>query len=206
MNRLKTGEFFINAAKFRGEADAKEALRRRLEPYGIKIVSVNLSEHRFERVRGDGTVDRSYQERINRIQALEQETAREVLNIQAVAADKEREFNNIQAVVNALLAEAEGYKNQARLRGDSYAETKRNEGEAILAAGQAEVEGLMSQIAALSGPGGLAILKLDLSKQLQKGEPKFVIMGQKSTAETLEVKRIDANELLRQIGIWEGLK
>ena len=205
MNRLKTGEFFINAAKYQGEADAKEALHRRLGPYGIKIVSVNLSEHRFERVLADGTVDRLYQERINRIQALEQETAREMLNIQAVAADKEREYNNAQAVVNSQIADAQGYKNQTRARGDAYAEAKHYVAEGVLVTGRAEVDGLTAQIAALSGPGGRAILKLDLSKQLLKSDPKFVVMGQSARFEGIEVKRIDTNELLKQIGIFEGL-
>ncbi|NLF24179.1 MAG: hypothetical protein GX589_00785 [Deltaproteobacteria bacterium] len=206
MNRLKTGEFLINVAKYRGESDAKKALQDRLGPYGINIVSVNLSEHRFERVLADGSIDRSYQERINRIQALEQETAREVLNIEAVKADKEREYNNIQAVVNAQVAEAEGYKNQARLRGDGYSEAKQNEAKGVLASGQAQASGLAAQVAALSGPGGRAILKLDLSRNLQKAEPKFVLMGKTAPGEEgIEVKRIDTNELLKQIGVFEGL-
>ncbi|MCO6430514.1 MAG: SPFH domain-containing protein [Deltaproteobacteria bacterium] len=204
MNELRTAEFFDNKRKFEGGERVKQAMQERLEKWGIVIHSVNLGEHRFERLLRDGTIDSSYQEKINEVQTKDEETKRERLRKATVEADKAREFNDMQAEVNRMLAEVEGYKNQAKVRGDAYLETKTNEAKAVLAAGRAEVDGLIEQINALSGPGGEAILKLELAKHLIQANPKFFIMG--SGEGSMEVKKVDANELLRQIGLIEAMK
>jgi len=206
MNKLKTAEFFDNKAKYRGESEVLTALKQRLGGYGINVHSVNLKEHRFERVLLDGTVDRSYQERINQVQTLMQETERENLRKETVIADKKREKNNTQAMVNRLVAEADGYKEQSKFRGDAYQEARINNAEAVLAAGKAEVEGIREQVKALSGPGGNAILKLELAHQLLKNNPQFIVLQQPNKSDGIAVNRIDTNELLDQIGILEGLK
>jgi SPFH domain / Band 7 family len=206
MNELNTAQFFDNKEKFDAGERAKEAMQKKLEPWGILINSVNLGEHRFERVLKDGTLDASYQERINEVQTLDEKTKREKLRKATVEADKAREFNDKQAEVNRILAEANGYLNQAKLKGDGYFDSKTNEAKAILASGKAEVDGLIEQINALSGPGGEAILKLELVKNLISSNARFFIMGGAAGRDSLEVKKTDTNEILRQIGIFEGLK
>ena len=206
MNELRTSQFFDNKQKFAGGDRAKEEMHKRLEPWGIVVHSVNLGEHRFERVLRDGTIDASYQEKINEVQTLDEKTKREKLRKATVEADKAREFNDVQAEVNRQVAEAHGYNNQAKLKGDGYYEAKSNESKAILAAGKAEVDGLIEQINALAGPGGEAILKLELVKNLVKSNPKFFVMGSSGGNNSLEVKKVDANDLLKQIGLIEGMK
>jgi len=206
MNKLRTSEFFINEAKYRGESEVRVAMSERLEKHGIYIQSVNLKEHRFERVVPGGTIDRSYQERINQVQTLEQETEREKLRKATVVADKSREFNNTQANVNRRIEEAEGFKKQAQFRGDGYFESKGNVAKGIIAAGEAYVKGLQEQIRALSGPGGESILKLELAKSLLKSNPKFVLMGTgKGGSGQLDVRRVDTNDLMEQVGVFEAL-
>ena len=212
MNKLKTSEFFNNEAKYRGESEVKAAMIARLQKHGITIQSVNLKEHRFERVLNDGEVDRSYQERINQVQTLEQETEREKLRRATVVAEKSRAYNNVQAEVNRLIEEAEGYKKQAQFRGNGYYDARSNEAKGITAEGEAFVKGLREKINALTGPGGKAILKLEIAKSLLASNPRFIVTGSKSNkvgsagGNSIDVKKIDTNQLLDQIGVFEALK
>ncbi len=208
MNKLKTSEFFNNIAKYNGEKQVRDAMSQRLEKHGIIVQSVNLKEHRFERVLSDGAVDRSYQERINQVQTLEQETEREKLRKDTVIAEKSREFNNVQAQINRILEEAEGIKRQSQFKGDGYYAAKSNDAKTIKAEGESYVKGLQEQINALNGPGGRALLKLELAKSLLKSNPKFILMNNSNNAsgQGVEVRKTDTNELIGQIGIFEGLK
>lgn len=206
MNELHTAQFFDNKEKFDAGERAKEAMQKALEKWGIIVNSVNLGEHRFERELRDGSIDASYQERINEVQTLDEKTKREKLRKATVEADKAREFNDKQAEVNRQIAEANGYLNQAKLKGSGYFDSKSNEAKAIFASGKAEVDGLIEQINALNGPGGEAILKLELARNLISSNPKFIVMGGGSGKDSLEVKKTDTNEILRQLGLIEGLK
>ncbi len=205
MNELKTAQFFQRDARYQAISKVKKHMVKMLEPYGIEIEGVIFDEHRFERVRLDGTVDTSYQQKIDETQKLREDTERERLRVDTVKAKKTQELNETQAQVNRMVAEANGYLNQAKLRGDAYFASKQNESQGILAKGRSEVEGLRAQVDALNGPGGQAILKLAMVKQLMKGEPKFVVVGGEK-GNSIDLKRLDTNQLLAQIGIVEGLK
>lgn len=206
MNRLKTSEFLDNTAKYKGQEEIHTLLQKRLKPFGIVVESVNLKEHRFERTLPDGAVDRSYQDRINQVQTLEEQTVRENLRKNTVVADKKREENNTRAQVNRMVEDARGYKKQAVLRADAYFKAKQNDAKAIEIAGKAEVEGLKVKIKALAGDGGVDILKLELVKQLLKANPRFVLLDRSKGSQSIGVDRIDVNDLLGQIGVIEGLE
>jgi hypothetical protein len=167
---------------------------------------VNLDNFQFERVLPDGSIDTSYQDKLTEIQKLHQDTERERSRIETVKAKKLQELNVAVAKVNRQVAEAQGYKNQSTLRGDGYYQAKTNEAQGILATGQAVAAGLVEQINALSGPGGEAILRLELAKQLQQGDPKFIVMGDGAVGSSVDVRKVDTNELMNQIGMLEGLQ
>lgn len=206
MNALTTDKFLDEAERYRAVDAARAEMQRRLEPLGIEILRVNLDDFRFERVGRDGTVDTSYQDKLTEIQKLHQDTEREGSRIATVKAKKAQELNNAAAVVNRQVAEADGYKAQAMVRGDSYYEAKSNEAEALLAAGKAEVTGIIERIAALSGPGGEAILRLELARHLLQSNPQFVLMGEGGGNSSMEVRRVDTNELLQQMGLLDALR
>jgi hypothetical protein len=208
MNELKTSQFFDNKQKYEAGEKAKVAIQDRVKKWGITIHSVNLGEHRFERTLRDGSIDASYQDKINEVQTTEEKTKREKLRKATVEADKEREYNDKQAEVNRVVAEVDGYKNQAKLNGDAYFEAKGNEAKSILAAGKAQVDGLIEQINALSGPGGEAILKLEIVKNLIQSNPSFFVLNSSSSSGSgdIQVRKVDTNELLKQIGLIEGMK
>ncbi len=206
MNHLRTAEFASVEARYKAVADVKRSMNDRLNRYGIEILRVNLDDFQFERLLPDGSVDSSYQEKLTQIQKLHEDTNREISRRETIRAKKQKEYNDSQAKVNQRTAEADGYRNQAKLRGDGYLEAKRNDAKAILAKGQAEAEAVVQQISALSGPGGQALLKLELVKALIARNPQFVLLDSGKGSNELGVRRTDTNELLNQIGVLEGLK
>jgi len=202
MNVLKTRDFFNPEDRQRAVDQVRSALNSRLNPEGIVVEKVVYNEHRFERRISEKETDRTYQEQIDRTQALNQQTEQEEKKVKSVIEAKRREFNEAQARVNRQLEEAEGYKRQATLRGDGYLEAKKNEAEQVRTVGKNEVEGLKKQIEALSGPGGEALLRLTLVKELIAGNPKFVVVNSADGKKLgLDLNKMDLNNLFDQIGV-----
>jgi len=201
MNILRTKDFFSREATDRAVAQVRESLTRRLKSEGIVIDDVIKNDHRFERRLDDGQVDRSYQKQIEQTQATKQETEQEKKKVATVVAQKRQELNEVQAKVNRVVEEAEGQKLQATLRGDSYLAVKTNEAEQIRTVGLAEVESLKKKVAALSGPGGKALLRLKVAQAIIARNPQFVLMNSTSgNGGGLDLTKVDANELIRQVG------
>lgn len=206
MNALRTSAFFNRDARYSAIEKVKKAMNDRLNKEGIIVDSVILDEHRFERLLPDGKIDRSYQEKIDETQKLGQDTERELLRIETVKAKKEQEYNDTQATVNREIAEAEGYLAQAKLKAEAYFQTQENLSKAILAKGDAEVEGMSQKIKALAGAGGKALLKLEIAKSLGETNSKFVLMSESGKSGTVDVRKTDTNSLINQIGLIEGLR
>lgn len=203
MNHLRTAEFASVSERYQAVSEVKRSINSRLEPYGIEILRVTLDDFQFERLLRDGTVDSSYQEKLTQIQKLQQDTSREVARIETIKARKQKEYNETQASVKRSIEEAEGYLTQAKLRGDAYFQARSNEAKGISARGEAEVKGILEQVEALSGPGGEGLLRLEIARQLMKGDPRFIV--QSETQAGIDVRRMDTNQLLSQIGVLEGL-
>lgn len=207
MNVLSTREFFSQELRQNALDRLRDAMNARLSEEGIIIDSVIYNDHRFERVLSDGTVDDSYQQKIDQTQATNQETEQEIKRVSVVVEEKKITFNEEQARVNREIEEAKGRKDQAVLRGDSYLTARSLEAERVRAVGKEEIEGLSKRIEALQGPGGEALLKMEIAQEIIKANPKFFIVNQGGSADgSLGVQKTDTNELLRQIGVIEGLK
>lgn len=206
MNSIRTSDFLQDKSRYAAVERVREGVREMLEPYGISILGVMLDRFEFARLQPDGTVDRQYQEKLNEIQRFREETERERLRIDTVRADGQQRYNTTQAQVNRMIEEAKGAKIQATLRGKGYLDSKSNEAKGILAKGKAEVDGIIEKINALSGPGGEAILKLDVARHLQESDPRFVLMGDGGSQSEVSVNKLDTNELLSQLGLLEGMK
>lgn len=206
MNELHTNDFLKTETRYRAVDAVKTALNAQLQPLNIDVSSINLDDFRFERTLEDGKVDASYQDKLNETQRIREETEREKARVDTVIAQKQQEQNDVQAKVNREVAEAEGYKKQAESRGEAYFAARSNEAQSILAVGKAAAEGLSEKVSALSGPGGRALLKLEIAKNLIASNPRFFIVGSGQQSNSLDVKRTDVNELLQQAGIFEGLQ
>lgn len=206
MNELKTAEFIDPVARSRAVERVREAMQEHLNRYFVKVLSVTLDNFRFERQLANNETDDTYQEKLDEIQRLSQETARELSRVETVAAQKQGRYNEVQAEVNRSLEEAKGYLAQAKIRGDNYLLARANEAQGIRAIGKAEVEGTVAQIDALSGEGGRAILKLEIAKALVSNDSRFVILNEATSANGIAVNRTDTNDLIRQLGIVDALQ
>jgi hypothetical protein len=204
MNTLRTAEYRDDKKRNDTVDNALRATQEKLSPWGIEVEAINLKQYRFVRLLSDGSEDTSYQDRLRDIQEKEQDIEGERTRIETVRAKKHTEYSQAESIFNARVAEAKGYKEQSTYQGDSYYAAKSNEAKAITAEGNAEVEGLKQQIAALAGKGGRAMVRLEVAKQLAKGEPKFVTVNP-SHGGGLELSKTDMNQLLQQLGIAEGL-
>jgi hypothetical protein len=211
LNVLRTKDFFSPEKRQAALEEVKTSLNNKLHQEGISIDEVSYHDHRFERRMPDGSFDRSYQEQIDKTQAVNQQTEQEENKITLVIERKKQEFNEALGRVNRLVEEADGYKRQATLKGDAYLTTKRNEAEQVRSAGMSEVEGLKKQIEALQGPGGRAILRLAIVKALISAHPKFILINSpnknsSSGSSAIDVNRTDTNDLIKEIGLFESLK
>lgn len=204
MNQLRTAEFRDDKKRNDTVDAALAAARSTLSPWGIDVEAINLKQYRFVRLLRDGSEDTSYQDRLRDIQEKEQDIEGERTRIETVRAQKHTEYSEAESKYNSRVAEAKGYKEQSVYQGDAYYTAKANEAKAIKAEGSAEIEGLRQQIAALSGKGGRAMVRLEVAKQLSEGNPKFVTVNP-AQGSGVEVSKTDMNQLIQQLGVVEGL-
>lgn len=210
MNELGTFEFRQVKARYEAIDKIKEDLNRILLPWGVEVVKVTLDDFQFARITTEGKVDSTYQEKINLIQQLIEDTKRELSKKETVIAQKQQELETEQGIFDRKQEEAIGYRDQAQARGDAYFESKSNQAKSILATGKAEVEGIVAQINALKGEGGRAVLRLEIGRRILENLPQFVVLHDSKdgsgAAAGLELKRLDINELLSQMAIVEGAR
>ena len=212
MNILNTRDFFRQDKRASAVEQVKHAMNARLKPEGILIDAVIYTDHRFERSMGDGQApDSSYQKQIDETQAKNQETEREEKRRAAIVQQKGKEKEVEQARFNRQIESSKGFRRQAQKKGESYLEAKKNEAAQITTAGLNEVEAMKKRIEALSGPGGKALLRLDIAKALAKSKPNFVLLNSASKGGNgVELNKVDVNQLLNQTGFFaavnEGMK
>ncbi len=204
MNRLKTSEYRDDKKRNETVDAALKSAQEELSPLGIEVEAINLKQYRFVRLLANGSEDTSYQDRLREIQEMEQDIEGERSRIETMRAKKQKEFSEAESLYNSRIAEAKGYKEQSTYQGDSFFAAKSNEAKAITAEGTAEAEGLKQQVAALSGKGGQAMLRLEVAKQLAKGNPSFVSLSQ-GQGTALDLSKTDMNDLLRQLGVAEAV-
>ena len=81
-----------------------------------------------------------------------------------------------------------------------------NEAKKILVKGKSEAEGVSEQVRALSGRGGENIVKLEIGKELSNSPAKFISLGTNQGNNNLSLEKIDANELVKMLGVVEAAK
>jgi hypothetical protein len=207
MNKLRTPEFRDDKKRNEMVDETLAAAQKHLEPLGIDVESIALRQYRFVRLLTDGNEDTRYQDRLREIQELEQDIEGERSRIETVRAKKKKELLEAESLFNARLSEAKGFKEQSAYEGNAYYAARENEAKAIAAEGSAQVEGLRQQIAALSGKGAEAMLRLEIAKQLSKSGAKFVAInpGKEKGGASVDLSKTDMNQLLQQLGIAEGI-
>ncbi len=208
MNILKTEDFFNRAQLQIAVDQVRDALNARLVPEGVRIESVLYDSHVFARKRPDGSIDTSYQDQINETERTKQKTEQEKNRNRTVEEEMKREFAQAEGEFNRVKEETDGRLRQAKQRGDAQYEAMQKDAERIYSVGMSEVEGMKKQIEAMSGPGGKAMLRLEVVKALLLSSPKFVVLnnnGQEGKG-NVEVNRVDTNELIQQLGLFSAMQ
>lgn len=201
MNILNTEEFF-NRARLQIAVDkVRDAMNRRLRDEGIEVEAVIYDSHLFARRLADGTMDTSYQDQINATERKKQETLQELARNKTVEEEMKQKFAAAQGIASQTTERADGLLRQATERGNAKFTALSQDAERIYRVGMSEVEGMKSTIEALSGPGGEALLRLEVARTLMQGDSKFVVLNQKGN-DGIDVNRLDTNELIRQMGAF----
>ncbi|MDD2942552.1 MAG: SPFH domain-containing protein [bacterium] len=185
----------------------KDALNSRLKNEGIIIDEVLYYRHKLERVKSDGTIDSTYQNLVDEADNIREKTDQELLKVATVEQEKRTELNRAKGAVNRMIETAKGKKNVLETEGNAYFKVRINEADRIRTSGLSEIEGIKSQISALSGPGGRSLLRLAVVESLLKNNPKFVVLNSEGKAgnNSIDFKKVDTNELIRQAGIFAGI-
>jgi hypothetical protein len=190
--------------------ELEKALTDALKSYQLELIQLSVANPRFVRYRETDVEgeqqDDTYQTMLVNVQREQQAIKREgesrKTQEERKYGEKEiaiKEANKILAVANA---EAERIGEEARF----MLETKQIEKDAIERSGQDMIKSLRAQIEAVAGKGGEALLKLDIARELSKGNPSFIVLNQGSTGSSLDVRRTDTNDLIKQLGLLEALR
>ena len=205
MNILNTEDFF-NRARLQVAVDkVRDAMNRRLRDEGIEVEAVIYDSHLFARRLADGTMDTSYQDQINATERKKQETLQELARNKTVEEEMKQKFAAAQGIASQTTERSDGLLRQATERGNAKFAALSQDAERIFRVGMSEVEGMKSTIEALSGPGGEALLRLEVARTLMQGESKFVVLNQ-SKGDGIDVNRLDTNELIRQMGGFAAIQ
>lgn len=197
-NKLNTEDFLDRAAVEQIQIELEKAMSKRLNPYGIIIELFKMKDFHFQA---------AYQNLLDDIQEAKETTSKIEQKKATVLALKKKKIKEAQEEINRLMQKASGELEMATIRGEQYYVQRQNEAKEILARGQAEVAELEARLQALSGPGGANMLKIEIVKGLLKSNPKFVVLNQgKSEGNQMNVRKIDANQLLAQLGLLEGME
>jgi len=190
--------------------ELEKALSEALQSYHLELIQLSVANPRFVRyletdAEGEQQDD-TYQTMLVNVQREQQEIKRESESRKTQEErkyeEKEIAIKEANKVLAAANAEAERIGEEARF----MLETKQIEKDAIERSGQDMLKSLRAQIEAVAGKGGEALLKLDIARELSKGNPSFIVLNQGSTGSSLDVRRTDTNDLIKQLGLLEALR
>ncbi len=203
LNTLQTKGFIDPDLRDNAFLQVRDALNFRLNREGIEVLLVAYNGHRFERKTADGVVDATYQEKIDDAQKTLEAVNKEPQSREALIEDKKRLIEEIEGHMNQVIEEAKGYERAAMARGDNYFKKREYDARRIRTKGLKEIEGISEKIKALSGTGGKEMLRLKIAKELSKSRPDFVLLqNAKSSSGVVDVKKVDTNELIEQVGMF----
>lgn len=189
---LKTNEFYNNDLRYAKVTTAENVLNGIFQEFGIEVNSVILNGHKFQS---------EYQKVIDDTRTMEQKAQEQENAIETIKSNKKELLQTKIGQVNESIAKANGELKQAKLRGDAYYAAKKNEAERIMVEGQNEVTAIKKNIEALQKQGGEDLVRLKVAEALMKsGAGFYLIQGQGAGQGSLNVSKMDYNQLLEQLG------
>lgn len=205
MNFLRT-EDFATAERQKKVEEVKGRMNAQLLPEGIEIVEVIYEKGLFYRQRADGTTDSSYQDQMNETEQTHQRTEQERNRLKTVEEEMKQKFTVAEGEFFRVREQADGQLRQAEQRAVAKFDALKRDADRVQAVGLSEIEGMKREIAALSGPGGRAIVRREIAKGLEQNDPRMIVLSESNHggSGSIDVNRLDTNEIIRQLGLAEG--
>jgi len=185
--KLKTGEFYDAKLRDNRAREAETELNSLLQPHGLEVLTVVPLDVRFyadyEQIIADKKAANQEVESQRELakKAFEEQKKRETeatarANVQIAERKGELKVELVRAEADAIAAvtEAEAYAIEIKKGADATLYQVRNQAKSVLAKHTAEAKGLQQLAAALSGPGGANLVKIEYAKALQQAHIKGV--------------------------------
>jgi len=185
---LKTEDFYIAQKREEKAEEARLAMARVLEPYGINVIKVLTVDYRF---------NPAYQKAIEDRKIAEQQAEKNKSQAKAAEEEYRRKVADAQGQVNRLIAEADGEYAKSKLQADAYFQQQEQIAQAIQAEGKAEADGIKAMNRALTGTGGETLVKLAIAEALQ-GKKIYLLPVSEGG---INLKTTDINDLLKVYGV-----
>lgn len=191
---LTTEEFYDANKRGAKAIEARDELNRRLEPHGLRIISVIPENFRFyeeyeAKIREKKLADQEVEEQEAKARAaqesmlrmrVEATKAKEVA-IQTFKGEMQELIIAAEAEAKKLIQETDAYVIKTKIGAEAEFFQMEKESGAIAATKKAEADGLIRMAEALEGEGGLNIVKMEyaarLSGMIITGQP-FTISSQ----------------------------
>jgi regulator of protease activity HflC (stomatin/prohibitin superfamily) len=185
-NEITSEEYYQVTVKNKVAAKAREELAKALSEYGVIVDLLQVQQHRF---------DNEYQAAINAQKQAEADVQTLVEQQKNMEVQKKSELEGKRSQWNQQLEDALGEAGRVRNESDGYYQTKTNEAKALVAAAQAESEGIRKEAEALGKLGGDAYVKMQVAQMLSK---KRIMLVPGSNVSTLDVNQM-VNFLLGRV-------
>jgi regulator of protease activity HflC (stomatin/prohibitin superfamily) len=177
-NEITSEEYYHVTVKNEMAAKAKEQLGGELATYGVIVDMLQVQQHRF---------DAEYQNAINAQKQAEADVQMLIEQQKNMEVQKKSELEAKRAQWNRQQEEAMGEAGRTRNDADAYYQTKTNEAQAVVAAAQAEAEGIRKEAEALGKMGGDAYVKMQVAQRLSK---KKILIVPGSNVSTMDVNQM----------------
>jgi regulator of protease activity HflC (stomatin/prohibitin superfamily) len=184
---LQTEEFYMADKRAEKAKALVVVLNTILAPYGIVVESVGTGDYHF---------NPEYQKAIEDRKVADQLTERHRSAKKATEEEYLKKVEDMKGDVAKVKAQADGEFEQAKIKAEAEFIKKQREAEAIRAEGLAEATAILNMNKALAGPGGEAVLKMELAKAIQGKRILLLPMG----GDGLDVRSMDMNALLKTYG------
>lgn len=189
--------------------ELEAALGAALRGYNLELIQLSVTNPRFVRYKDDdaqgGHEDDTYQTRLVDVQREQQAIKREgesrKTQEEIKYGQKEIALKEANKILSIAEAEAERIGEEARF----MLQTKQIEKDAIEKSGRDMLASMRAQIEAVAGKGGEALLRLDIARELSKSNASFIVLNQGTGSSSVDVRRTDTNDLIKQLGLLEAL-
>lgn len=190
---LNTEQFYLADERAAKAEEVQKALNEILEPYGIIVEKVSTRDYRF---------NDAYQAAIEAKKVADQQAQKFKSETKATLEEYLSKVEGAKGDAARMKAEADGEYQRSVIEADAYYEQKTRIAQAIEAEGYAEAQGILKLNEALAGPGGAAMVKLQIAEALKEKRIVMLPFG----GSGLDVRSTDINALLELYGIQKIAK